>query len=276
MVVIGNPFFRVAVPANSSDRFTRYITAAAQTCALHNTSVDHVLRTYSQDAHVATTKDAVLELARTAIRQVKTATRTAFESMHLVHKPAHAGLTIAWAAMYRLQATIRCVSFAVIQGFHFEACALQRLLMEQLAWVAAVRTIPDLEYFEIEPQRCLTSLKRLFPHAGGLYGRLSEKAHITPEQTKVYVTANAEGVFSATFQQRRWALHDAASLLVLADMYIVLCELLVADLLESPSSIKRSRGVWSPKASRPFQRVVKSLGGRLLRAARSIEAVEQQ
>lgn len=264
MVLMGNTFFRVAVPATASPIFKRYVVAAAQTVQLRNVSVDHVLRTYNQASHVAATEDAFLGPVRDALRDVKQSTRAAFEIMHHIHKPAHPGATVSWAALYRLQSTIRCICFATVHGFHFESSALQRLMLEQLAWVSAVRSISDVSYFDVEPQACLSSLKELFPDVGRVYGRLSRKAHLTPEETKVYISSDESGQLSAHLWLRRWAPNDAVSLLSLADMYIVLSELIVADLLTSRTSIRRVRGVWVPKRTRPFLRTARRHARRLV------------
>lgn len=264
MVLMGNTFFRVAVPATASPTFKRYVVAAAQTVQLRNVSVDHVLRTYNQASHVTASEDAFLSPVRDALRDVKQSTRAAFEVMHRIEKPAHAGATVSWAALYRLQSTIRCICFATIHGFHFESSALQRLMLEQLAWISAVRSIADISYFDVEPQTCLASLKALFPDAGRAYGRLSRKAHLTPEETKVYIESDESGQLSAHLWSRRWAPHDAVSLLGLADMDIVLSELVVADMLTSPTSIRRVRGVWIPKRTRPFLRSAQRHTRRLL------------
>ncbi len=266
MVVLGNAFFRVAVPADSSPDFKRYVVAAAQTCALMNRSVDNVLRTHRQDAIVRASIDPSMDLVRQALRESKRETRAAFDVMHHVYKPAHAGITISWAAMYRMQATVPSICFTTVSGFHFESAALQRLMLEQLAWVAAIRNITDERYMAVDPQRCLSSLKRLFPLSGPLYGNLSAKAHITPDHTRAYIESDSTGRLTAKFEQREWCAHDACSLLILSDIYSVLAELLVADLLDAPTAIKKVANHWVPKPSRPFLKKVSRLTDQLLRA----------
>jgi hypothetical protein len=261
--LFGDPLFRVGVPFDAPERFKKYVFAAAKTCVLGNVSVDHTLKSYGSLWRFQRPSPSDKILVE-AIWESKRWSRHAFHSMHHTWKPAHMGIAVSWAALYRLQATIRCISFAIRQGFHFECATLERLMLEQLAWVSEVRTIDDPSYFEVQPTSCIKTLKRTFPGIGRIYGALTQRAHLVPERTKSYLEADERGQITALMADARFAKLDAAHLLALTDIYIVLCELLVADLLERPLSVYRRRGNWIPKQTRPFLKIVRRLSRRLL------------
>jgi hypothetical protein len=243
----------VGLPAGSPERLKRYVMAAVQTYHIGNKSVDHVLKTYSKGWKLDEIVPPVQALISRACSIAKTGTRDAHRRLHVFYKPAHCGTTSAWAALLRLQATIRSIVFTIRQAFHFETACLLRLYLEQLAWISAVYSLDDIDaIFATEPRKCISTLKRLFAGAGFVYGYLSEKAHLTPEQTTRYITSES-GQLSASMVVRDYARLDAYVLLTLSDWYIVLCDLTLSQHTDvSESAVVRRETGWEPDPDRPF------------------------
>jgi len=257
--------FAVAVPADATATFKRYVMAAAQTQWLRNRSVDHVLKQYSGSWEFSDGEPELASLLSRICREVKTKTRRPLQRLHHFHKPAHAGLMASWAALFRLQATIRVCVFTIRQGFHFESACMLRLVVEQLAWVASIYDKSDLDaIFRIEPSKSLGTLRRLFDRAGFVYGYLSDKAHISPERTKDYVTSDEQGALTAMMNDREQSRLDALIFLVLADWYIVTCELVAANHREPDNEVlTRVKDAWRPNPERPFLTTISLFKARL-------------
>lgn len=252
--------FLIGVPPHAPARLKQYLLAAIQTYHLGNKSIDHVLKRYNPGRAFKDGEPSEQAVITQLCCDVKRETREALRRLHIFYKPAHSGTTSSWAALLRLQATIRAAVFTIRHGFHFETACLLRLFLEQLAWVATVRTYDDIDaIFAVEPSQTVSNLKRLFPGAGFAYGYLSERAHLTPEQTKRYIRAGDEGL-SASMNVSEYIPLDAYMFAVLADWYIVLADLTLAQHTDPKSpTVTLEEGEWVPAPDRPFVRKLHGL-----------------
>jgi hypothetical protein len=177
-----------------------------------------VLKRYGDEWENLEYTSAESLLARKITEDVKTYTRNALKQVTAApNMPDVLGMFASWAALTRLQTTFRTAIFAIHNGFHFEAASLSRMILEQLSWAYSIYKINDESLFKIEPQKCITKLKPLFPNAGKLYGQLSEKAHISPETTLQYVQSE-DGQISIKLSDSTESTLNALILLMLADM----------------------------------------------------------
>jgi hypothetical protein len=193
------------------------------------------------------------ENAITITKQAKELVRDAITSARAVRdKPDHPGLFAAGAALLRLPITFRLATLSIRQGFHYENALLCRMILEQLAWIVTVRPYTDVGIFNYQPQQCIGALKQWFPSAGRLYGDLSKASHIVPKSTLRYIKFQGSRDPDITLVSWEYAQEDALALLILADMYAVVSELVFAEILPSLVHVQRlTSGLLEPIQARP-------------------------
>lgn len=248
--------FTVASSFELPEKARRDLQAVALAHQFGLSSVDYTRRTYvdpySRLSPPQHPRQAVaIEITKAAKDLVR---ESAAQAVGIRNKPDHPGIFAAGAALFRLPITFRVATLAVRQGFHFECAVLCRMILEQLAWALTVRPHSDEKIFSFEPHRCIGSLKQIFPKAGSLYGQLSEAAHIIPERTLRYIEFNPGDPNgpSVTLMSYDFAEVDACMVLLLADMYAVVCEAVYYDLLPSHAHVERCPDqAWTPLAGRP-------------------------
>lgn len=244
----------VAIPYDAPEQVRLNVAAAALAPQLGIKSVDYLRKQYAEiwsERRVTFSARHRYALATTA--QAKAWVAEAIERLKAVpDKPDHVGLFASGAALLRLTMTFRCATFCVRNGFHFEFAVLARLILEQLAWVLAIYTVPDGEALAIQPQSCVGRLKPLFPYLGPLYGHLSASGHITPRRTTRYIDFSEPGDPGIVLTSDRYAAEDAFDLLALADAYVVICEWIYADRYRALLHVDLdSSGQKTPKPDRP-------------------------
>lgn len=249
--LIGDGVFVVGVPWHFNDRFKRYVFAAAKAWCMRIKSVDYTLKRYGDSwpsFHLAPSLDVIFNATAVAKRMVISALEYA---KSIDNKPGHHGVVAAGAALLRLQQTFASATMMIRHGLQFEASALQRVILEQLAWAYAIRDLRE-GVFEVHPQRCITKLKELYPGAGRLYGVLAEVSHIHPETTKMYIRPVGQDL-AIHLAQPDWVAFNARFLLILADLYGVVMESLYLSVLGELRYLSRqpdSRFI--PSSHRPF------------------------
>jgi hypothetical protein len=135
------------------------------------------------------------------------------------------GQFAAGAALTRLHTTFTVFALLTRFGYGFESAAVGRVILEQLAWVYAIRNREDKSLLDVFPQSSIASLKDLLPWAGKLYGKLSEYSHIKPELGSEYV--EKYGKAYAVFSRRpiNWSPMFAWVYALLADGYVIVSEI---------------------------------------------------
>ena len=248
--------FTVAASFDAPEKALRDLKAVALAHQFGLASVDYTRRTFVDPySHLAPplhpTRAVAVEITGVANELVRDVIA---RTLKIGHKPDHPGMFASGAAMVRLPTTFRLATLVVRQGFHFECAVLCRMILEQLAWSVAVRPLTDETIFSFEPHRCIGALKRIFPRAGSLYGQLSEAAHIVPRRTLRYIEFNRGDLRgpSVTLMSFDFAEVDACVVLLLADMYAVVCEVIYYDILPKHAHAERGAdGTWRPLAGRP-------------------------
>jgi hypothetical protein len=193
--LIGDHHFTLGVPEDSSENFRKYVFAAAKTVMMGNRSVDHVLRSYGDHWTLRDTPAPSLALVRAMNRMTKHQVREAATRLEDLDAPGGAppGLVAAQGALLRLQASFRGAILMCRLGLRFEAAVIARLILEQIAWACAVHGFRDLSFWDILPTKSVSSLRRIWPDVGRLYGQLTEVAHIVPEVTAEYLLFSGNG-----------------------------------------------------------------------------------
>jgi hypothetical protein len=227
--------FSAGISFDAPDDSRKNILAAALARQFGLRSVDYTRKTYVEPHYNLRPErpewlTKVIDITEESKRLVYTAADRAYR---IRNKPDHVGLFAAGAALLRLPITFRTATLTIRNGFHFESALLLRLIVEQLAWIVSVRELTNADLFEVDPHKCVSSLKEILPSMGRLYGELSRAAHIVPQTTLRYLDFSIRGdpwVKLLTFEH---AVDDALWLLLLADAYCVVSELVYRNLLPS-------------------------------------------
>jgi hypothetical protein len=168
------------------------------------------------------------------------------------------GCIASQAALFRLQSTFQASVLVIRQGMHYEAQALLRLIVEQLAWAMVILDYEDDSFFAVQPNRCISEFKKLFPDSGRIYGDLSSGAHLSPQTTVRYLSEN-RGSFQIAHSLGDWSLVDCLRLLMVADYFSVMCDFVVRT-PEAPGpslSYDEQSRIWSLRDDRPSLKPLK-------------------
>jgi hypothetical protein len=164
------------------------------------------------------------------------------------------GRNSATVAMVRLGTSFGAALILIRSGLHYEATAVTRLIIEQLAWCVTVADLHDMAKVDsTQPQACVTALKQFVPEAGKLYGLLSEHTHMGLSRQFEYVQVSTPT--EATRVMVRFGLEylvAADLLLTLADAYAMVAEYLVREDMSQLRSIRQSGAKWLSSPDRPF------------------------
>lgn len=242
----------VGVPFDAPDDFKARVLAAANSYVMGNKSVDYQLRRYGDDFLC----ERPSREERTMFKALLAAKRHVEELADRLRKfppiSVSSGCFAAEACLLRLTVSFKSAVLLIRQGFVFEAGAICRLILEQLAWAYAIHKIEDDSFFLVEPNGCITELKKLLPASGRFYGSLSNLAHVHPRKTAEYLEFQGpQTAVLLSIAHLRWA--AVFDLLTLADWYHVVGEYVVFNHLDSPTSIQQDKnGVLIVVPDRPF------------------------
>jgi hypothetical protein len=169
--------------------------------------------------------------------------------------PDHFGTFAASVALQRLSASFQAAHLLYGLGLNVEGDAVSRLILEQIAWaVAAAQLDSRDEVRKVKAESSITQLKALLPDTGRLYGELSKIAHAGYLQHRDSFLLGDEEQGAVLLAWSRLA-PSARLLGVLADAWVVGCEVTQADQLETFTAI-RSRIDRSADPDRTFPAVM--------------------
>jgi len=261
--LIGDFSFVIGVPYNFDDNFKRNVFAAAKTSTLRNKSIDYVLKRYGHFWNFK--KDEDTKQIFSALSEVKSIIISALEYlMSIDGKPDIPSLFAAGAALVRLQNTFQASVLTIKCGLQFETAALERIILEQLAWIFYIYNFEG-DFFKIPPTKCLTHFKKIYSNVGELYGLLSKYAHISPETTLDYIKYNGKDLIIHLTDPQNIKVMTYI-LVYLADMFCVVGEIIYSNLLKNYKYIKRNEdNRFIPKESRPTNRILEKYAKLLLK-----------
>jgi hypothetical protein len=256
--LLGSGVFTVGVPEDSPTEFKRMVFAGAKAFEVGNKSIDYTLRAYGPLWGVAAVDQPTARMRKAIQAARKLVVSTIDFVMAIPGKPSQPNLFACAAALFRLQNTFRAAVITIKSGLHFETASLLRMIIEQLAWIVAIRDMTPEKgnYFRISPQSCIGDLKRLTPTAGRIYGELSEVAHLYPEETKRYIRVEGEKVY-VHLHSRDFAWLDTVFLLIITDLFSIVAEWTFSDQITKHRYIeRRNLAEWRPKSSRAFLKTI--------------------
>jgi len=205
--------------------------AAVRSWEARHAGVDYTLKRYGQHWFSEDTIEEGQALMNEAATFIKSQVAFAYKEMYansskLEKVQLTPGLIAAQAALVRLSASFNAALLLIRNGFHNEASAVSRLILEQIAWAYAVRGAINEKALEISPTKAVTLLKAFYPDCGMMYGSLSEESHFTPDSSD-YRLYDEDGIVTdVILRSSRRSLLRAVDLLFLTDLYVCVCALL--------------------------------------------------
>jgi hypothetical protein len=117
------------------------------------------------------------------------------------------------------------------QHWWLELACILKLILEQIAWSYAVRSLEGEVLFGTEPTKTVSIYKQFYRAAGKMYGILNETSHVSPERTIEYLDFSGKHPgFSYRLDNRPQ--NCAYFLLLLIDMYLVTSEFIHGEYYE--------------------------------------------
>lgn len=157
------------------------VSAAIAAAAGGIRSLDWARKAYVDEERLQGASSSVhdSDLLRHAYATSLTALREARSKLAPTEAGATPGEFAASVALERFPQTLKSVHMLYRMGHRVDGDTVARAGLEQLAWALAVSTAVSGSGLEaVKSTASITTLKRLYPAAGRLYGRLSQSAHM--------------------------------------------------------------------------------------------------
>lgn len=246
----------LAVPFDAPVDLKKRVFAAAMSLVLGNESIDYTLKKYCdtyQPKRINTAERAIFRALSEAKAHVESLKN---EICNFEPENVRPGLLAAEAALIRLPASFQSAGFLARSGLTFEATAVCRLILEQLAWIMAIHQCEDDSYFKVLPTKCITKLKTILPEAGGFYGALSEVAHLHPAHTPHYIAAHSDNRLAiySRLPHMRWPV--VITILRLADWTSVVGEYALFKYLKNPQCWRVDGENLTLESERSFKKII--------------------
>jgi hypothetical protein len=194
MELIGDSRFSAAVPVCADAELKKRILGAIKSYYGNVKSIDYTIKRYGtrwEFADASEKQQFVVNVLKCIDKKVSALLNMIMDGRP---RPDIAGLLAAEVALLRLKSSFRSALILISQAHAFEAAAITRLALEQIAWAYAVHACRDQqEIRRVRPTKSISDLKRLAPLAGPLYGALSTQAHVEPEKAGIYYTEDPDG-----------------------------------------------------------------------------------
>lgn len=183
-----------AVPIGTNGEMIKRLMAAMKSYNLGYKKIDYVYNNYAHKWDFSERKKDSKGLLRAheilvphlkVMDNLDIAINSIEESLNIGRFAIVAGVT-------RLRNTFRSIHSLIAKGYHIEAIALIRLLLEQTAWYYEIYENEDGDFFNIKPHKSIKELKKFIPVSGQLYGKLSKYTHVMPSTTLDFLELKKE------------------------------------------------------------------------------------
>jgi hypothetical protein len=251
--VVGNQLSIVLIPMDRrSSTLRQNIEAAIFAASMRLKSMDYAKKTYLENQ----TSDILPENEeREYIAAYKTAKQHMLNLMSKFSEgeqpPPSNGMFGASLVLERLPISFFSAHLLYRLGNRYEAHAVSRLILEQIAWAHAAYQLDNIDDIKkIETTKTISKLKKIIPKCGVLYGFLSDKTHID------YAS---HGDFLRIEEGQSFVLHTqhqfyeyAQVILHLADWFGIVWEMSQYEYLSEIESIEVKDNIYTVKPDRPF------------------------
>jgi hypothetical protein len=232
------------------------VTAAVVASMLNLSSIDYARRKYCPEAVVGS--DTATTAARRRYIEAYMASKRYIATMLSKVSPTDVDPSLgsfgAAVTLMRLERSFFSAHILYQLGHKYEAYAVSRLILEQIAWAYSAYELNHLEDIKnLATTKCIGRLKQLNPKCGRLYGVLSKKVHIDYESHGEFLRVVDEDsvVLTTHFDFDEYAV----VILFLADLFGIVWEISQASHIQRFEAIQFDDGVYSIRTDRPFKRI---------------------
>lgn len=170
--------FPIGLKSTYPEEFVRRIAAAAISYQMQYSRIDYTYNTYLKDKSYDMEDGSRLDLRMA--RSVQSACSLIEKLLHSLPPPQgrRSGEFISEWTFLRTPFSVRFLLSCSQKGVIFEAVAIARILLEQIAWAVEISRLDDLSAIQkTDATRTVGKLNAIVPVAGRLYGWLSDHAH---------------------------------------------------------------------------------------------------
>lgn len=254
--IVGTPFSIALLPMQQSSLGVRDNILAAIIASSHRLkSIDYVKERYVRSSPI----DASTSPLREYINAYKSAKQYIEK---LILRLSGEGLPLpsngafgASLVLERLPISFFSAHLLYRLGQRYEAHAVSRLILEQIAWAHEAYKLEDVDAIEkIVTTKTISNLKKVIPAAGNLYGFLSNKTHINYKSHIDFLRVeNGQNMVLHSHQE---FYEYAEVMLHLADLFGIVWELSQYKYLSQVETINLEDSIYSVKSDRPFIAVI--------------------
>ncbi|MCF0056119.1 hypothetical protein [Dyadobacter sp. CY356] len=171
------------VPNDMSIHAEKYFVASQMAIMLGNKSVDYTLKTMMdgfEEERKTKPKIEEFDLIQEILDFSVSVNEEILDRLKQCNFNDGTKSSLACEAVFqRLRTTIKSIHYHIKFGFYFEAFALIRFFMEQLAYAYTASLVSGNEIANfMSPTKSITVLKKFIPRVGLLYGELSKFSHL--------------------------------------------------------------------------------------------------
>jgi hypothetical protein len=270
--ILWNYDIPIIVPDEMTVEEEVYLLASQQTLHLGNVSVDNILKSQYNDYIPLIRKNRQLLLKRDRTTQKRELINETLKSAKHISEEIHnklialdrknetLGASTSVVIFQRLFTGIKACRFLIKYGYLFESYAIQRQVLEQVAFAFHVfhtRAVGEV----VDPPKCIIELKKFHHKAGLLYGLLSKRTHLSLDQIKLYYQPDrGKDTNTLTYTSLEYSLQSLRDFLILLDIYCATWEYCFNDKKNELQFITRKNTL---KKNRPTEKLRKTYEQRL-------------
>ena len=167
------------------------------------------------------------------------------------------GVFGAYLVLERLVASFFSAHLLYRLGNEYEAHAVSRLILEQIAWAYVAYPFANLSDIQkITTTKTISELKKITPECARLYGFLSKKTHIDYNSHIEFLQVQDER--NVILLSRSEYYDYAQVILTLADLFGIVWEISQFDYMSKKESVKKRENLFIVKQNRPFLKIIEN------------------
>lgn len=213
----------IGINSTAPPELIKRIVAAAISYQLQNKGIDYTYKTYLRDAQYDTNDGSRVDIRIS--RAIADHHRNFSSLLYQVTTSENKilGNMICEWTLIRAPHSIRQLLTLANRGNLYECCAVGRMVLEQIAWAAAIDNLMDPSAIKAQKaEGSIRALKNLVPFAGVFYGWLSSHTHWRYDDHIKSMTFGDEGM-AATLQSSKFkAVSLCVALLLTSAVTLVL------------------------------------------------------
>jgi hypothetical protein len=256
--VVASMTYMALVPrCDPEDKFIHNIQAAILASTLDLKSIDYAMKEYCTKSDEKTDDRGKVDLQYVeAYMSAKGHIRKVMSRLVTEGKDApSAGVFCASLVLERLRTSFFAAHLLYRLGNEYEAHAVSRLILEQIAWAYSAYRLKDpRDIQKIVTTKTISHLREVLPETGKLYGHLSKKTHIDYSSHPEFLGID-QGRYIIALTANNY--YDYARvILILADIFAIVWEYSQFDYMRETKSVEIKAGNIVIKKDRIFLKVI--------------------